>query len=557
MPALRPPRILLFDWHATLVDTLDAMYAAVDEMLTQIGPLGLAQRLAPVSDCKTIDDAKLVAYVHQHHALHPKLRAERRVSRTDIFEVLFGSDAAAKQLAHEAFNVCYRRHFGEVRPFETGIPQRLRRLRAEGVRLGIASNRSREFLEHELERLGEDWVGLFDAIACGDDATWHKPNPEVLIRALDDLYAVPATNVWYVGDSTTDIAAAGKAGLSSIFYNGANWDDGWLRKIFPGSVEHPWLPDSVVDDFEELEKLVVCCIRHALDNRDCNERTERLFSSFFPEWQNTSVLAPPRFILFDWHATLADTLDAMYRAVDDLLPRFDELGLTGRLIDPAKSKTVEDARLVEYVRDRKQLHPKIKADRKISRTDIFEVLFGSDDEAKRIAHHAFNECYRRHFGAVVPFEPGVRDMLVYLKKLGIRVGVMSNRDREFLEHELEIIEDGRWKDLFDVVVGGDETRRRKPFPDPILKAIEDVGENPGLHCWYVGDSTTDIISARRAAVTSVFYNGAHWDPRWIMKIFPGTRAHPHQPHVVMDSFAEFRELVRLHHGKVADSDAAP
>ena len=37
--------------------------------------------------------------------------------------------------------------------------------------------------------------------------------------------------------------------------------------------------------------------------------------------------AIPRIILFDWHATLVDTRDAMYHAVDDVLPKLVELGL--------------------------------------------------------------------------------------------------------------------------------------------------------------------------------------------------------------------------------------
>ena len=89
------------------------------------------------------------------------------------------------------------------------------------------------------------------------------------------------------------------------------------------------------------------------------------------------ALVAPRVVLFDWHATLVDTLDAMYHAVDDVLPRLPELGLMDALISHDQAKTPEDARLVDYVREHRQLHPKIKAERRISRTDIFEVLLGT------------------------------------------------------------------------------------------------------------------------------------------------------------------------------------
>jgi phosphoglycolate phosphatase len=43
------------------------------------------------------------------------------------------------------------------------------------------------------------------------------------------------------------------------------------------------------------------------------------------------------------------------------------------------------------VRKNARLHPKVKADRKMSRTDIFELLFGPDEDAKRIAHGIFDD----------------------------------------------------------------------------------------------------------------------------------------------------------------------
>ncbi|MCB1837954.1 MAG: HAD family hydrolase, partial [Alcanivoracaceae bacterium] len=85
-----------------------------------------------------------------------------------------------------------------------------------------------------------------------------------------------------------------------------------------------------------------------------------------------SILQLPRtpadVILFDWHATLVDTHGAMYHAVDDMLPQLRELGLWQRLLNPRDSKTPEDARLLAYVREHLRLHPKVVAQKKISRT---------------------------------------------------------------------------------------------------------------------------------------------------------------------------------------------
>ncbi len=251
----------------------------------------------------------------------------------------------------------------------------------------------------------------------------------------------------------------------------------------------------------------------------------------------------PELVLFDWHATLVDTLDAMYRAVDDTLPELDSLGLTARMVSPDESRSVDDRKLVEYVKTFRRLHPKIKADRKISRTDIFEILFGHDEEAKRTAHAIFNKHYRTHFGAVEPFEPHVRDVLVALRELGLAVGVITNRDREFFVEELAKVEGTGWAHLFDTSVCGDDAPRRKPHPDQILVAAANLGHEPSKRVWYVGDSTTDTIAAQAAGVTAVFFNGAQWDEAWLHTIFPGNERYPYKPDVVVDGFSELFALV--------------
>jgi pyrophosphatase PpaX len=56
--------------------------------------------------------------------------------------------------------------------------------------------------------------------------------------------------------------------------------------------------------------------------------------------------------------------------------------------------------------------------------------------------------------------------------------------------------------LFDTVVGGDETERHKPDPEPLLVAAERLGASPG-DCAYVGDSPFDVQAAKAAGMYSV------------------------------------------------------
>ena len=259
---------------------------------------------------------------------------------------------------------------------------------------------------------------------------------------------------------------------------------------------------------------------------------------------HAAVLPAPSVVLFDWHATLVDTMDAMYYALDEVLPRLIELKLIDRLVPAGHSKTPEDEKLVRYVREHKRLHPKIKAQRRISRTDVFEVLFGRDDEAKAIAHREFDLQYARYFGPVRPLEEGTRDRMLDLKKMGVRIGVLSNRQRRFMAHEIYTVDRTGWHDLFETMVCGDDVAKHKPHPDLILKALVNLRVPVDAHCWYVGDSTTDVVAAKRAGVTAVFYNGAGWEAAWLRKIFPGTPRHPHVPDAIVRDLPTLLRLAR-------------
>ncbi len=254
--------------------------------------------------------------------------------------------------------------------------------------------------------------------------------------------------------------------------------------------------------------------------------------------------AAPTTIIFDWHATLVDTHDAMYLAIDDVLPKLEQLDLIDQLIKIEDSKTIDDAKLLKYVKEHKKLHPKIKEARKISRTDIFEILFGDNAIAKKMAHKAFDIAYKNYFGHVTALEERFEHVLQELKSMKLKLAVLSNRSRQFLEKELTCVDNTDWTYLFDAIVCGDDVEHRKPAPDLILKVLSNLHIEAGPHAWYVGDSTTDIIAAKDAGVTAIFYNGAGWDQAWIDKIFPGTSKHPHQPDCVINNSLELLGLTK-------------
>ncbi len=253
MPQLTSPRVILFDWHGTLVDTFEPMYRAVDEVLAQLARLGVAHRLLRPGHARLIEHEMLIQHVRQHRRLPDDLKTTRQISRTEIFEILFGADEDAKLAVHEAFDVRYMRHFGQVRPFEPGVRAMLRSLRQAGLTTGVLTNRRRKLLLQELAKVDGGWQELFDVVVCGDDVPRRKPAPDIVLRACADLGVAPERAIWFVGDSTTDTTAAKEAGVTAIYYNGAKWAPAHLVRIFPGSHR----PDAIAADFAALLALAL------------------------------------------------------------------------------------------------------------------------------------------------------------------------------------------------------------------------------------------------------------------------------------------------------------
>jgi pyrophosphatase PpaX len=98
---------------------------------------------------------------------------------------------------------------------------------------------------------------------------------------------------------------------------------------------------------------------------------------------------------------------------------------------------------------------------------------------------------------------GIDRVLVRLKEQGRRLGIVSAKRRRTVELAFDRVPLGH---LFDVIVGGDETERHKPDPEPLLLAVERLGVEPA-EAAYVGDSPYDMAAARAAGIFAV---GVTW-----------------------------------------------
>jgi pyrophosphatase PpaX len=126
---------------------------------------------------------------------------------------------------------------------------------------------------------------------------------------------------------------------------------------------------------------------------------------------------------------------------------------------------------------------------------------------------------------------GMDDVLVRLKAEGRRLGVVTAKRRVTAELAFANVPLGH---LFETVVGGDETARHKPDPEPLLLAAERLRVAPG-ECAYVGDSPFDVKAARTAGMYSV---AVTWG-----RIHDRARLEHAEPDAIADRAEELLDLV--------------
>jgi len=108
--------------------------------------------------------------------------------------------------------------------------------------------------------------------------------------------------------------------------------------------------------------------------------------------------------------------------------------------------------------------------------------------------------------------PGVTEGLGSLRELGLRLAVVTNKQRHFALELLKRLNLSQW---IEVVVGGDSCERRKPDPQPLQFACSTLRVEP-KQTLMVGDSLNDVRAARAAGLPVVCvpygYNDGN-DPR--------------------------------------------
>ena len=104
----------------------------------------------------------------------------------------------------------------------------------------------------------------------------------------------------------------------------------------------------------------------------------------------------------------------------------------------------------------------------------------------------FEENQIKNFKKYGKLLPHVRSTLDIIHKNGIKIGIVTTKKR----NEALAILNG-YKLHYNVLVAGDDVKNRKPNPEPVLKACNELETNP-RYCMFVGDHPFDMLAAKSA-----------------------------------------------------------
>lgn len=186
--------LCIFDLDGTLTDTLDSLTFSVNETLKEMG-------LLPVTAEKCRQFVGNGARVLMEKSL---LEAgEEDLQRIDEAMRIYGRIFDANCTYH-------------VVPYE-GIPELLRMMRQEGMKLAVLSNKPHRQTVHVVETVFGK--GMFHHIQGQKENIPRKPDPKAALQIAEELGISPENTV-YIGDSEVDIATGTNAHMMTI---GVTW----------------------------------------------------------------------------------------------------------------------------------------------------------------------------------------------------------------------------------------------------------------------------------------------------------------------------------------------
>lgn len=196
-------------------------------------------------------------------------------------------------------------------------------------------------------------------------------------------------------------------------------------------------------------------------------------------------------VLFDLDGTLIDTVDLIHSSFD-------------QAVRQVLGKNLTRAELLQNM----------------GRPLAFQMQVFSPDHVEELLE-AYNEHNLGEHDKHIRAYPGVLDVLNLLKvDHGLPLAIVTSKKRDLCLRGLELT---RIDGFFDVVVAMEDTVQHKPKAEPVLKALEELGQE-AARAIFVGDSPFDIEAGKQAGTRTAAALWGPFEPQQLRALGPDFEA---------------------------------
>lgn len=203
---MKKPRGIFFDWDGTLADSYYFLEEAHNHTRQAVG-------FPPFDD----GEFALRYFGQPREKLYKDLYAPHQEKARGIFEAFV------------------REHHLKIKPLPDAEAL-LDIVSGMEIPMGVVSNKKPEFIRKEIAHFG--WEDYFkESIVGAGEAAQDKPAADPLLLAIKRAGGgINTGDIWYVGDTETDLSCARNMGCVSIFLNHMPHDDVLVRQYQPDLV---------------------------------------------------------------------------------------------------------------------------------------------------------------------------------------------------------------------------------------------------------------------------------------------------------------------------------
>ena len=180
-------RAIVFDFDGLILDTEEPIYRSWQEVYQAHGEELPFERWVQIVGSTTA-------------GFHPQRHLEERLGRP------LPQDVLDRRIARRTEMIL-------VQDALPGVRRRIDEARDMGLKLGVASSSTQDWVRGHLERLGI--LDRFDCVRCRDDVEHAKPEPDLFL-AVAACLGVDASEAVAIEDSPNGVTAAHRAGMRCV-----------------------------------------------------------------------------------------------------------------------------------------------------------------------------------------------------------------------------------------------------------------------------------------------------------------------------------------------------